>query len=858
MAAPVVSAALKWAAKNVSTNGTDKASGENPLVKILGTSAVAIMFIIGLCLVLIISLVSSLVGLVMGATNALSVGAGAAVTLSCFADNGTPSTIAVADIPPVALEAYQKAGVTTGVDWSYIAALGKVESDHGRHGDRRLDAQGDVQPTPIQGPQTRYGRAVGPMQFLESTWASVGRDGNFDGTNDPQNIFDAALGAGSYLKIEGAPKDMYGAIFAYNHSDEYVKKVLNQAKLYRSAQNSVEVSGGVTPPIRGTVSVAQANIPNRSTVTGFTTTMRAITSRNPDFITLNEVSARSIAFLQSAAPGYAAYRDPSKAEGDPQGQSMGNVVMYDSDTYKAIDEGRIKIVDDDNTRYQGRDVQWDRFATWVLLERRDDGAIMGVISVHHMTNPGKYGPNKPLRQRLYSQGMDSLLALVGELEKHGPVFVGGDMNSHSDQREAWTAVTKMSGAQFSWYNNSVDYLFFQRNLGITLGTTAFGPTPEPDHRWLWAKFDMNGATAAGTGGPATQADINATLAPPKPGAPKPFTSGPNQQNIDSVVARTQRTNAKGKTKSTNAWVMPLKDGTYSLTARWGQSGGLWSSGYHTGLDFGAPLGTPVFAANAGTVIPRPDQASWAGSNFLTIDHGQVDGKNVVTWYAHLSQKSVVGGQVEAGQNIGTVGSEGNVTGPHLHFEVRVDGKDVDPLTWLNGAGAPSGSVASDNCGPTGSSGVVAGNGAWGGHKNGLIPLSEMCKLSFYPTYLECGAAQAMELLNTAYVKKFNTNVGPVGGYRTYAAQVLCQQEKGNLCATPGTSNHGWGLAADLSGGGINNFGTPQHQWMAQNAEGFGWVLPEWAQQGGTKPEPWHWEYVGTGLKPEKPPKETAS
>ena len=58
---------------------------------------------------------------------------------------------------------------------------------------------------------------------------------------------------------------------------------------------------------------------------------------------------------------------------------------------------------------------------------------------------------------------------------------------------------------------------------------------------------------------------------------------------------------------------------------------------------------------------------------------------------------------------------------------------------------------------------------------------------------------------------------------------------------PGTSNHGWGLAVDLCGG-IQSFTSPQHDWMSKYAGRFGWRQPAWAQQGGSKPAPWHWEF----------------
>jgi len=127
--------------------------------------------------------------------------------------------------------------------------------------------------------------------------------------------------------------------------------------------------------------------------------------------------------------------------------------------------------------------------------------------------------------------------------------------------------------------------------------------------------------------------------------------------------------------TTGGWNLPVPTG-YTPTTAFGVAGPLWSSGRHTGLDFAAPAGTPAFAARAGVVtVERP---AWAGL-LVRIDHG--DG--VETWYAHLSAADVVPGQiVEAGEPIGAVGSAGNSTGPHLHFEVRLDGTAVDPAATL--------------------------------------------------------------------------------------------------------------------------------------------------------------------------------
>lgn len=103
-----------------------------------------------------------------------------------------------------------------------------------------------------------------------------------------------------------------------------------------------------------------------------------------------------------------------------------------------------------------------------------------------------------------------------------------------------------------------------------------------------------------------------------------------------------------------------------------------SFGYHTGVDFEAPLGTFIGAAAPGIVV----QAGWAGSFGLNVlvDHGG----GVVTRYAHMSQIDVfLGAFVDAGTLLGFVGSTGNSSGNHLHFEIVMGGTPVNPLEWLN-------------------------------------------------------------------------------------------------------------------------------------------------------------------------------
>ncbi|HEY0188852.1 MAG TPA: M15 family metallopeptidase [Cellulomonas sp.] len=130
------------------------------------------------------------------------------------------------------------------------------------------------------------------------------------------------------------------------------------------------------------------------------------------------------------------------------------------------------------------------------------------------------------------------------------------------------------------------------------------------------------------------------------------------------------------------------------------------------------------------------------------------------------------------------------------------------------------------------------------YENGQIPASALCELDFAEgEMLRCDAAEALDALAVAYQAEFGTVLVISDSYRSYAEQVACRAQKGSLCATPGTSNHGLGTAVDL-GGNASSFNTDEHDWLMAHAEEYGWTLPDWAQATGSKPEPWHWEYVG--------------
>ncbi|WP_413102506.1 M23 family metallopeptidase [Streptomyces sp. Inha503] len=123
-----------------------------------------------------------------------------------------------------------------------------------------------------------------------------------------------------------------------------------------------------------------------------------------------------------------------------------------------------------------------------------------------------------------------------------------------------------------------------------------------------------------------------------------------------------------------AYTLPV--GSYTLTASFGQAGDMWSAD-HTGQDFAAPTGTPVKAVHGGTIT----QAGWAGSYGYRIVLTLSDGTEL--WFCHLSSMVVTSGKVSTGDVIARVGATGNVTGPHLHLEVRPGGgSPIDPMPWL--------------------------------------------------------------------------------------------------------------------------------------------------------------------------------
>jgi murein DD-endopeptidase MepM/ murein hydrolase activator NlpD len=158
----------------------------------------------------------------------------------------------------------------------------------------------------------------------------------------------------------------------------------------------------------------------------------------------------------------------------------------------------------------------------------------------------------------------------------------------------------------------------------------------------------------------------------------------------TAIERTAPTMGTGEQAEVTAYSSPIPQRGISVPSRMPLEGAALTSGYgmryhpvlggrrkHDGVDLAAPSGTPVYATADG-VIGRADWYSSYGL-FISVNHGA----SMETRYAHLSRLAVAAGDnVKKGDLIGYVGSTGRSTGPHLHYEVRVEGLAVNPIPYM--------------------------------------------------------------------------------------------------------------------------------------------------------------------------------
>lgn len=181
------------------------------------------------------------------------------VAVTADRDSARPlAGVVGADFPLVVLDAYWKAAAASrfidpscGVEWWMLAGIGAVESGHGTYGGTSVRADGSLDGSIMgialdgtngtqaisTGGDGAPDRAMGPMQFIPSTWKMYASDGNGDGVADPQNMYDATVAAARYLCRAstglGDEAALRRAYFSYNHADWYVQKVIERAWQYR-------------------------------------------------------------------------------------------------------------------------------------------------------------------------------------------------------------------------------------------------------------------------------------------------------------------------------------------------------------------------------------------------------------------------------------------------------------------------------------------------------------------------------------------------------------------------------------------------------------------------------------------------
>lgn len=215
--------------------------------------------------------------------------------------------------------------------------------------------------------------------------------------------------------------------------------------------------------------------------------------------------------------------------------------------------------------------------------------------------------------------------------------------------------------------------------------TVIGADPSLIHPGLKLSIGKKAAWTASTSAPSSSSASSASPSSSSSSSESTRTETSSEPAAESTTAETPTAKTEATdtgSSSSSGFTLPVAGSSVGTGYR--VAGSMWSSGYHTGVDFVVPTGTSLKAVGAGTVV----SAGWGGAYGNQVVIRLADG--FYAQYGHLSQLSVSAGQtVSAGQQIGLSGATGNVTGPHLHFEIRTTpdyGSDVDPVAYLRSKG----------------------------------------------------------------------------------------------------------------------------------------------------------------------------
>ena len=292
---------------------------------------------------------------------------------------------------------------------------------------------------------------------------------------------------------------------------------------------------------------------------------------------------------------------------------------------------------------------------------------------------GATGAHATSAQSVSGKTVQSLPAMERTAVKEAPAQPNSGVRTYTVKSGDWLAkIADEQNVSGGWHRLYDD------------NRQAVGENPSLIHPGL--KLSLGGKA------PQAHTESPAPAQPPHPSASGANASGPEASGANASGSQasgpdtaTQTSQAGSQTSGSAAtpstgYTLPVAGATVGTAYH--VAGSMWSSGYHTGVDFVVPTGTSVQAVAAGTVV----SAGWGGAYGNQVVIKLNDG--YYAQYAHLSQLSVSAGQtVTEGQQIGLSGATGNVTGPHLHFEIRTTpdyGSDVDPVGYLRSHGVAVG------------------------------------------------------------------------------------------------------------------------------------------------------------------------
>ncbi|MFE0420179.1 LysM peptidoglycan-binding domain-containing M23 family metallopeptidase [Streptomyces tendae] len=283
-----------------------------------------------------------------------------------------------------------------------------------------------------------------------------------------------------------------------------------------------------------------------------------------------------------------------------------------------------------------------------------------------------------VRTRIYSVRAGDYLAKIADEQR----VSGGWKKLYADNRKA-------VGADPSLIRPNLKLVIGGKKTGTSDPSPSLSTSrPEPSSK----ESSRSKAFSKDSSGSAASTKEQGGTAVPKPSSPEPSSASkpsPKESPAPKHSVTKQAEQAPPTSETLDAaggFTAPASN--IPLGTGYKDGGSLWSSGHHTGVDFLAATGTTLKAVGAGTVVT----AGWGGAYGNQVVIRLADG--YYAQYAHLSSLSVSGGQtVIAGQRIGLSGATGNVTGPHLHFEIRTTpdyGTDVDPVAYLRTKGVTVG------------------------------------------------------------------------------------------------------------------------------------------------------------------------